>query len=213
MLLASALILPFAVVLTVIPGIKTICKAQGPPAAFPLSLPNCADSALQSALKASNCEQNDEKCICGHPRLLPGVYEAIRKSCSPASQDDVRAFGDVYCGIDPHSSSIAGTSPISMTRTQHHLPTGHLPEIFSVHSVHVTAPFASLVTDTSLAPTSNATRFYAGTGTRTRARPNTATALPTYMTTARTGDAAELGFDVMTMAVAVGMLGWAFTRM
>ena len=115
-----------AVALTVIPGLKTVTSAQdppppGPPAAYPLSVPNCAQPALEKAIKASGCRPKDAACICSSRKIIPSLQSAVEDSCSLADQAAVQAFGANYCGqfTTPGDSTSSITKMHSATKTHH----------------------------------------------------------------------------------------------
>lgn len=75
--------------LTVVPGMKTIAKAQN------LSgLSSCARPALLAAFQASGCKATDATCLCSSPNLFASLQSAIENACDPADQAAVIAFGE-----------------------------------------------------------------------------------------------------------------------
>ena len=94
------------VALTVVPGMKTIAKAQDLG-----GLPACAKPALLAAYQASGCRATDAECLCSNPNLLTSLQGYIQGACSPADQAAVIAFGETYCGKPSTTTSVPGDIP------------------------------------------------------------------------------------------------------
>ena len=189
----------FALALTVIPGLKTIAKAQDLG-----GLPSCAKPAILAAFQASGCKATDADCLCSNPNLVTSLATYVQKACSPADQAAVVAFGETYCGS---SSSEAGSSTAASTTTATTQPSDIPLPGFTI----TTAP-GPLTTDSSYPP-------HAGVSTslsysRTMTYSTTATSKPTNGT--QTGGAAtalETGLSAAALAIAVGAMGWVFAEL
>lgn len=94
------------VVLTVVPGMKTIARAQDLG-----GLPACAKPALLAAFQASGCKATDAECLCSNPNLLTSLQSYIKGACSPADQAAVVAFGETYCGKQGTTTPFPGDIP------------------------------------------------------------------------------------------------------
>lgn len=94
------------VALTVVPGMKTIAKAQDLG-----GLPACAKPALLAAFQASGCKATDAECLCSNPNLLTSLQGYIQGACSPADQTAVLAFGETYCGKQGTTTPVPGDIP------------------------------------------------------------------------------------------------------
>lgn len=95
-----------ALCLTVVPGLKTIAKAQNL-----AGLPSCAEPALFASIQGSGCQLTDVKCLCSNQKLFPTLLSAIQQACSPADQAAVEAFGASYCGsVLPSDTLLPGFS-------------------------------------------------------------------------------------------------------
>lgn len=74
-----------AVLLTVIPGRRSVVKAQSLAA-----LPTCAQPAILAAVQASGCTISDKKCFCSNPALIPSLTSAVQEACSEADRGELR---------------------------------------------------------------------------------------------------------------------------
>lgn len=185
-------LVPLALALTVIPGLKTISRAANTPSGVPLSLPSCAEPALFAAIQGSGCAATDAACICSNPKILSSLESSIQQACSPADQAAVEAFGDTYCGRVVSSFSAFATTTAGAVAT---------------------APGVPIVTDTSSvlrATTTSSTKKYS----RTMTYSTTATSKPTNVT-AHTGGAVQLqaGLGGVALAVAIAGMSWVFAAL
>ena len=112
------------VALTVVPGLKTIAKAQDL-----AGLPECAKPALLAAFQASGCKATDADCLCSNPNLLTSLQSYIEGACSPADQAAVLAFGETYCGKQgttlPGHAPAPATTTATSTSTNYHETTAY----------------------------------------------------------------------------------------
>lgn len=179
--------------LTVIPGRKTIAKAQDLG-----GLPACAKPAILAAFQASGCKATDAACLCSNPNLVTSLAGYVQKACSPADQAAVIAFGETYCG-SPSSSTAASTT----TATE--------PSDIPFPGYSITTAPGLLTTDSSRLPAGVSTSV---NYSRTMTYGTTSTAKPTNGT--HTGGAAAAmgtGLSAAALAVAVGALSWVFAEL
>ena len=131
-------------ILTVVPGMKTIAKAQT------LSgLPSCARPALLAAFQASGCKATDATCLCSSPKLFASLQSAIENACNAADQAAVVAFGETYCGI--RSTMTGMPMPTTTPVLPHEIPTGTASA-----SYHKTMTYSTTATATSTSATGGA---------------------------------------------------------
>ena len=176
-----------ALALTVVPGMKTIAKAQDLSA-----LPSCAKPAILAAFQASGCAANDADCLCSNPQLGPSLLSYVQEACDPADQAAIVAFGETYCGA---KSSAAGSSTTA---------TGQITDI-PLPGFTITTPAPGpLKTDSSYLSTVVSPSVSLNTPTSATARPTTGT---------QTGEAAETGLSVAALVAACGAMAWVFAEL
>ena len=176
-------LVPLALALTVIPGLKTISRAANTPSGVPLSLPSCAEPALFAAIQGSGCS---------NPRILSSLESSIQQACSPADQAAVEAFGDTYCGRVVSSFSAFATTTAGAVAT---------------------APGVPIVTDTSSvlrATTTSSTKKYSRTmtySTTATSKPTNGTAHTGGAVQL------QAGLGGVALAVAIAGMSWVFAAL
>lgn len=131
--------------LTIVPGLKTIAKAQNL-----AGLPACAQPALLAAFQASGCKATDTACLCMNPELLTSLPSYIKGACSKADQAAVLAFGHKHCEQSSASSTtVPGGVPVITTSGP------VLPSAMTTGTTRATA--MTMSTSMSTTPTGGAT--------------------------------------------------------
>lgn len=185
-----------AIALTVVPGMKTIAKAQ------PLGgLPKCAEPALLSALRDSGCIAMDVGCVCANrEKIFPGVVSAIGQACQPSDRAAVEALASKYCGKSPtmNATPAAPAASPKPTETSTVSSSTTAPALTPTTST-TTGP--ALVMDTSSPPDS--TTYH-----KTMTYSTTSTGMPVA-----TGGAMEVGVSAGALVVAVAGLSWVFAEL
>lgn len=132
---STHLLLLALLALTVVPGLRTIAKAEAlnkvpPPLQAPeiaLSLPRCARQAQTKLIKEIGCKQNDSQCICSKKKnFIPRLIAATSKLCKAHDRKAIKDFSAVYCGLNPRSisgSTSATSVPATTKMTLPHAPT------------------------------------------------------------------------------------------
>ncbi|KAK5169378.1 uncharacterized protein LTR77_005353 [Saxophila tyrrhenica] len=180
-----------AVAMTVVPGMKTIAKAQDLK-----GLPSCASPALFSAIEASGCGFSEIKCICSHKdTIFPAVASAIKDACDPADEAAIQALASTYCGTTSIATSAAPTATLKPTATSE---SGSATAVSAITTSMVAG--SPLTTDTS---TTSSTTYH-----KTMTYSTTSTTMPT-----ETGGAAEVGMSAGALAVVLAGLSWAFAEL
>lgn len=194
-----------ALILTVVPGLKTIAKAQQLSA-----LPSCAQPAILAAVQASGCKPADTKCICSNPDIFPTLTSAIQEACSLADQAAVQAYGQTYCASMSASASMTMSSTMA-TQSMSVYPTIGWPSFVPAPNSTNTTATGPLTTDSSSMVTSmtaSAGMPMSSNATMSYSTPATATATPTP-----SGGAVQIGLSSVACVVAVGAMGWVFAEL
>ena len=209
-----------ALSLTVVPGLKTIAKAQS------LSgLPACARPALLAAIQTSGCHA-DPKCICNIPQIFPSLLTAIQKSCDPADQAAVETFGEKYCKSltagagEPEITTHALPAILSKSTTATAGPNSEIP--LPGYTLATSTP-GPVTTDVFVASEKSHHKSPHKSHHKTHHKTHHKSyhKTMTYSTTTSTmkptsrphiGGAAETGMSAAALAVAVGAMGWVFAE-
>ncbi|KAK3684572.1 hypothetical protein LTR37_020135 [Vermiconidia calcicola] len=193
-----------AVALTVVPGIKTVAKAQN----F-AGLPSCAEPAIFAAIQGSGCDLTDAKCLCGNPELFPTILTSIQQACSPKDLAAVEAFGATYCGALTIGNSATTSESASAASSPTSATTATMTKTTELALPGFTLTSSSLDPMTTDSSASASTSYH-----RSMTYSTTATATSTSAT--KTGGAAgvlETGASAAGLALAVAGLGWVFAEL
>ena len=169
-------ILLTALGLTIVPGLKTIAKAQHPipsPIGIPLTLPKCAQPIQRRTLRSLGCKASDAKCMCSKTEWLPLLLGAITHACGAKDRETAKQFGAAYCGLNPKNinpampkiTTLPGQPPVKYTCSPIDGPLGEKAK--STMTIH------STVQSTVLAGTKTSTK------TTTMKTTKTSTSKPT----------------------------------
>lgn len=127
MYVSTHLLLVALLALTVVPGLRTIAKAESlkrppPPLQAPeiaLSLPRCARRVQTKIIKEISCRQNDSQCICSKKKnFIPRLQTAVARLCKANDRKAVKDFSEAYCGLNLPLER-ERTAAVSMPATTH----------------------------------------------------------------------------------------------